>query len=211
MMRHQFYLRFGKRWLDFCLGALVLTFGFPALALVALLVRVKLGSPVLFRQERPGLRGRSFTILKFRTMTDRCDADGCLLPDAVRLTTFGRWLRSTSLDELPEFLNVLRGEMSLVGPRPLMMDYLPRYTAAQMRRHEVLPGITGLAQVSGRNAQTWEERFRLDLWYVENVSLLLDLKILFSTVKKVLVREGIQAAGHSTMPEFTGSSHSSNP
>ena len=174
----------------------------PLLALVALLVRLKLGSPVFFRQKRPGRNGRIFNLIKFRTMTDARDATGQLLPDAVRLTLFGRWLRSTSLDELPELFNVLRGEMSLVGPRPLLVEYLPRYNARQARRHEVRPGITGWVQVKGRNALSWEQKFEYDVWYVEHRSLWLDLSILFRTVWQVITRQGISAPGDATMPEF---------
>jgi lipopolysaccharide/colanic/teichoic acid biosynthesis glycosyltransferase len=193
-----------KRLFDLLLslvGLLVL-----ALPLVVLwvMVRRKLGSPVLFRQIRPGLHGRPFTMVKFRTMTDECGADGELLPDARRLTAFGRFLRASSLDELPELWNVLRGEMSLVGPRPLLMEYLPLYSPEQARRHEVRPGITGWAQVNGRNAVSWDERFRLDVWYVDHRSLWLDLRILWLTVRKVIVREGISAQGEATMPRFTG-------
>ena len=175
----------------------------PLLALT-LLVRRKLGSPVLFRQVRPGLHGQPFEMVKFRSMTDARGADGALLPDAVRLTPFGRFLRASSLDELPELWNVLKGEMSLVGPRPLLMEYLPLYSPQQARRHEVRPGITGWAQVNGRNALGWDEKFKLDVWYVDHRSLWLDIKILWLTVKKVLVREGISAAGEATMPRFTG-------
>ena len=167
-------------------------------------MRCKLGSPVLFRQVRPGLYGRPFMMVKFRTMTDERGADGALLPDAQRLTAFGHFLRASSLDELPELWNVLRGEMSLVGPRPLLMEYLPLYSPAQARRHDVRPGITGWAQVNGRNAVSWDERFALDVWYVEHCSLWLDLRILWLTVRKVLVREGISAQGEATMPRFTG-------
>lgn len=174
------------------------------LLLLACLVRVRLGSPVLFRQVRPGLHERPFMMVKFRTMTDERGADGELLPDARRLTSFGRFLRATSLDELPELWNVLRGEMSLVGPRPLLMEYLPLYSPEQARRHEVRPGITGWAQVNGRNALSWEERFKLDVWYVDHRSLWLDLRILWLTVRKVIVREGISAQGEATMPRFTG-------
>ena len=176
----------------------------PPLLLLWGLVRCKLGSPVLFRQLRPGLHGRPFRMVKFRTMTDERGADGELLPDAPRLTSFGRFLRATSLDELPELWNVLRGEMSLVGPRPLLMEYLPLYSPEQARRHEVRPGITGWAQVNGRNALSWEERFKLDIWYVDHRSLWLDLRILWLTVRKVIVREGISAQGEATMPRFTG-------
>lgn len=184
------------------LGAL-LVLALPLL-LLAGVVRYKLGSPILFRQVRPGLRGRPFKMMKFRTMTDECGADGELLPDVLRLTTFGRFLRASSLDELPELWNVLRGEMSLVGPRPLLMEYLPLYSPDQARRHEVRPGITGWAQINGRNAVSWEARFRLDVWYIDHRSLWLDLKILWLTVRKVMVREGINAQGEATMPRFTG-------
>lgn len=184
------------------LGAL-LVLALPLL-LLAGVVRYKLGSPILFRQVRPGLRGRPFKMVKFRTMTDECGADGELLPDVLRLTTFGRFLRASSLDELPELWNVLRGEMSLVGPRPLLMEYLPLYSTDQARRHEVRPGITGWAQINGRNAVSWEARFRLDVWYIDHRSLWLDLKILWLTVRKVVVREGISAQGEATMPRFTG-------
>jgi lipopolysaccharide/colanic/teichoic acid biosynthesis glycosyltransferase len=193
-----------KRSMD-VLGALLalLLLGLPLLVLVGM-VRIKLGSPALFRQVRPGLGGQPFMMVKFRTMTDERGSDGELLPDAQRLTVFGRILRASSLDELPELWNVLRGEMSLVGPRPLLMEYLPLYSAEQARRHELRPGITGWAQVNGRNAVSWEERFRLDVWYIDHCSLWLDLKILWLTVRKVVVREGISAEGEATMPRFTG-------
>jgi sugar transferase EpsL len=174
----------------------------PVLLLIALAVRLLLGSPVLFRQIRAGRRGQPFELLKFRTMTDARDAAGELLPDAERLTRFGRWLRSTSLDELPELINVLRGEMSLVGPRPLLLEYLPHYSAEQARRHEVRPGMTGWAAVRGRNALSWHQRLALDVWYVDHWSIALDLKILLITVVKVLRREGISPEGHATMPRF---------
>ena len=174
------------------------------LALLTWQVRRKLGSPAFFRQVRPGMHGQPFEMVKFRTMTDARGADGALLPDADRLTPFGRFLRASSLDELPELWNVLKGEMSLVGPRPLLMEYLPLYSPQQARRHEVRPGITGWAQVNGRNALGWDEKFKLDVWYVDHRSLWLDFKILWLTVKKVLVREGISAAGEATMPRFTG-------
>lgn len=183
------------------MGLLVLA---PVLTLIAWGVRRKLGSPVFFRQLRPGLHGKPFLLVKFRTMLDAFDKSGNQLPDAQRITPFGRFLRSTSLDELPELWNVLRGDMSLVGPRPLLMEYLPLYTPEQARRHEVRPGITGWAQVNGRNTLSWEEKFRLDVWYVDNQSLWLDLKILCLTVKRVLCRDGINAAGEATMPKFTG-------
>lgn len=175
------------------------------MALIALAVRLRIGRPVLFRQQRPGLNGQSFTILKFRTMTDRRGADGQLLPDAQRMTRFGIWLRRTSLDELPEFLNVLRGDMNLVGPRPLLVEYLPLYTPQQARRHEVRPGITGWAQVNGRNAISWDSKLALDVWYVDNRSLALDLRILAATFLKVIAREGISSPGSATSERFRGS------
>ena len=193
-----------KRLFDFLaalLGLIVLTL--PMLVLIWQIHR-KLGSPVFFRQTRPGLHGQSFEMVKFRTMTDARGPDGALLPDYERLTPFGRFLRETSLDELPELWNVLKGDMSLVGPRPLLMEYLPLYTSEQARRHEVRPGVTGWAQVNGRNAISWEEKFELDVWYVDHQSLWLDIKILWLTVKKVLVRDGISAAGEATMNKFTG-------
>ncbi|MBS9404068.1 sugar transferase [Halomonas sp. TRM85114] len=177
----------------------------PLLLIVALLVRRKLGSPVLFRQTRPGLHGKPFEMVKFRTMRDAIDAEGNPLPDDQRMTRLGHILRATSLDELPELWNVLKGDMSLVGPRPLLMEYLPLYSTEQYRRHEVRPGVTGWAQVNGRNALSWEEKFKLDVWYVDNRSLWLDLKILWLTVKKVLVRDGISADGQATMTRFEGS------
>ena len=194
-----------KRLFEFVLAALVLLlFGIP-LIFLTLQVRRKLGSPAFFRQIRPGLGGRPFEMIKFRTMTDECDSNGLMLPDADRLTHFGRFLRTTSLDELPELWNVLKGDMSLVGPRPLLMEYLPLYSVEQSRRHDVRPGITGWAQINGRNALSWEEKFRLDLWYVDNRSTWLDIKILALTVRKVMKRDGISAAGVETMPRFTGS------
>ena len=176
----------------------------PVIVVVAVLVRTRLGSPVLFSQVRPGKSGRPFRMVKFRTMTDARDATGQLLPDDVRLTRFGRFLRSTSLDELPELWNVLLGHMSLVGPRPLLMQYLPLYSDEQSRRHDVLPGLTGWAQVNGRNRTTWDERFAQDVWYVDNVSLSVDLKVLVLTVLKVVRRDGVSAEGHATMPPFQG-------
>jgi len=194
-----------KRISDIILAATaLLLLGLP-LVLLTWQVRRRLGSPVFFRQTRPGLSGESFQMIKFRTMTNARDPDGELLADADRLTPFGRFLRSTSLDELPELWNVLRGDMSLVGPRPLLMEYLPLYSPEQARRHEVRPGITGWAQVNGRNELSWDEKFKLDVWYVDNRSLWLDIKILWLTVRKVLVREGISAAGEATMTKFTGS------
>lgn len=194
-----------KRVFDIAVVVVLLMLLALPLAAIALLVRRKLGSPVIFRQKRPGLGGTIFEMMKFRTMTNARDENGCLLPDAVRLTALGRFLRSSSIDELPELWNVLKGEMSLVGPRPLLVEYLPLYSGDQARRHEVRPGITGWAQVNGRNALSWEEKFKLDVWYVDNRSFWLDLKILCLTVKKVIVREGISAAGEATMPKFTGS------
>ena len=198
------YRRFGKRLLDVTLALAALAFLLPFIGLIALLVRTQLGTPVLFRQQRPGLRGRPFTIFKFRTMTDMRDEQGNLRPDAERLTPFGRFLRGASLDELPELWNVLRGDMSLVGPRPLLMQYLERYSPEQARRHEVRPGITGWAQVNGRNALTWEQKFALDVWYVDNLSFWLDLKIIALTAWKILKREGISQPGQATMKEFMG-------
>jgi len=173
--------------------------------LVALMVRIKLNSPVLFRQSRPGLNGKIFNVYKFRTMTNECNESGNLLSDEARLTEFGKFLRSTSLDELPSLWNVLKGDMSLVGPRPLLVEYLPLYSTQQARRHEVKPGITGWAQVNGRNAISWEEKFDLDVWYVDNQSIWLDIKILWMTVKKVIVRDGISQSNHVTMDKFKGS------
>lgn len=206
LRRHRLYRRFGKRLLDLALTVpAMVVLALPCLAL-ALAVRLRLGAPVLFRQERPGLHGQVFTLFKLRTMTDATDEEGRPLPDADRLTPFGRFLRRTSLDELPELLNVLRGEMSLVGPRPLLVEYLDRYTPQQARRHEVRPGITGLAQVRGRNALSWEEKFEYDVEYVERLSLGLDLRILLLTIGHVLHGGGVSARGHSTMPRFQGSS-----
>ena len=194
-----------KRFFDFVLTAMaLLLLGIPLLFLT-LQVRRKLGSPALFRQIRPGLGGRPFEMVKFRTMTDERNSTGLLLPDADRLTPFGRFLRASSLDELPEFWNVLKGDMSLVGPRPLLMEYLPLYSTEQSRRHDVRPGITGWAQVNGRNALSWEEKFKLDLWYVDNCSVWLDIRILGLTVRKVVWRDDISAAGEATMPRFIGS------
>ncbi|MFD2427463.1 sugar transferase [Sphingobium scionense] len=194
-----------KRLLDMMIAATALILLSPLLVIVALLVRLNLGAPILFRQLRPGLHGRPFQMLKFRTMRDAYDRDGVPLADADRITGFGRFLRSTSLDELPGLWSVLKGDMSLVGPRPLLMEYLPLYSPQQARRHEVRPGITGWAQVNYRNALSWDRKFALDLWYVEHRSFMLDLKILLLTVRKVLVRDGISAAGEATMPKFTGS------
>ena len=194
-----------KRLFDVVVSACALLVLALPLLVVIWMVRRKLGSPVFFTQVRPGMHGKPFKMVKFRSMTSERGTDGELLPDAVRLTPFGRFLRSTSLDELPELWNVLKGDMSLEGPRPLLMEYLPLYSPEQARRHEVRPGITGWAQVNGRNAISWEDKFKLDVWYVDHCSLWLDIKILWLTVKKVLVREGISAAGEATMGKFTGS------
>jgi lipopolysaccharide/colanic/teichoic acid biosynthesis glycosyltransferase len=193
-----------KRVVDIVGASAALVLLSPLLALVALLVRVRMGTPVLFRQQRPGRDGAPFVMTKFRTMTDRRDSEGELLPDAERLTALGRWLRRTSIDELPELLNVVQGDMSLVGPRPLLMEYLPRYSAEQARRHEVRPGITGWAQVNGRNAVTWDEKFALDVWYVDHRSLRLDFEILAKTVSQVFSGHGVSAPGHATMAPFRG-------
>ena len=193
-----------KRILDVLVSVAALAALFPVIAVVALLIHRKLGTPVLFRQTRPGKDGKPFQMVKFRTMLDAVDAQGNSLPDSERMTAFGHFLRSTSLDELPGLWNVLKGEMSLVGPRPLLMEYLPLYSKEQYRRHDVRPGVTGWAQVNGRNAISWEEKFKLDVWYVDNRSFWLDIKILFFTVKKVLVRDGISGGGEVTMGKFTG-------
>ncbi|MFI3246991.1 MAG: sugar transferase [Ferrimonas sp.] len=196
-----------KRLFDFLVSLIALILFSPIIALVAWKIRKNLGSPVLFRQTRPGLNGHPFEMVKFRTMKDAVDAQGNLLPDAERMTPFGDKLRNSSLDELPELWNVLKGEMSLVGPRPLLMQYLPLYNKEQARRHEVRPGVTGWAQINGRNAISWEEKFNLDVWYVDNKTLWLDVKILCLTIKKVFVKEGISASDHATMPEFLGSEY----
>ncbi len=193
-----------KRAFDIAAIVLLAPLLVVVLCVLALVVRTRLGSPVFFTHVRPGLHGKPFRLIKFRSMTDARDANGALLSDGDRLTTFGRFLRASSLDELPEVMNVLAGEMSLVGPRPLLMDYLPLYTPEQARRHDVAPGITGWTQVNGRNALSWDEKFALDTWYVDNRSLVLDLQILWRTVGKVLRRDGIAAAGDATMPRFEG-------
>ena len=198
------YRSFGKRVFDLMFVIPTLILLLPLFCVIALLVCVNLGRPILFRQIRPGLHGKPFVMLKFRTMSDARDEHGELLPDAQRLTRFGVFLRKSSIDELPEIINVLKGDMSLVGPRPLLMQYLDRYTPEQARRHEVKPGITGWAQIHGRNALTWEEKFKLDVWYVDHWSLWLDIKILFITVWKIIKREGISHPGHATMEEFKG-------
>jgi lipopolysaccharide/colanic/teichoic acid biosynthesis glycosyltransferase len=205
-----FYARYGKRFLDLTVGLPAAVAIGPLMLMIAILVRVKLGSPILFRQVRPGRKGKSFILQKFRTMNDACDDQENPLSDELRLTPLGKFLRKTSFDELPELWNVLMGDMSLVGPRPLLMKYLARYTPEQARRHEVKPGITGWAQVNGRNAISWEEKFALDVWYVENQSFLLDLKILAMTVRKVFQGEGISAPGDATMPEFQGTRNGEN-
>jgi len=187
-----FYRRYGKRLIDIVLSLCAIVLLSPLMLVIALLVRIKLGSPVIFKQERPGLNEKIFTLYKFRTMTDERDENGRLLPDAQRLTKFGRWLRSTSLDELPELFNILKGDMSIVGPRPLLVEYLSLYDDQQRRRHEVRPGLTGLAQVSGRNSIEWEDKFRLDIDYVDSMCLATDLKIMLMTVRKVLARESIE-------------------
>lgn len=198
------YKRFVKRCLDFLLSLAALIILSPVLLLVAILVRCKLGSPILFKQERPGLHEKIFCMYKFRTMTDAKDADGNLLPDEVRLTKFGKLLRSTSLDELPELFNILKGDMAIVGPRPLLVQYLSRYNERQRHRHDVRPGFTGLAQVNGRNSISWQEKFEWDVRYVENVSFLMDLRIIAKTVKVVLKRDGISSETSATMEEFRG-------
>lgn len=194
-----------KRLMDIGISVTALLLLLPLLAIVALLIRYKLGSPILFSQARPGLDGQPFRMVKFRTMTDARDAAGNLLPDTDRLPTFGRWLRASSFDELPELWNVLKGDMSIVGPRPLLMQYLPLYSSEQARRHLVRPGLTGWAQINGRNALTWDEKFMLDGWYVDNRSLWIDIKIICMTALKVLRRDGINAASDMTMPVFIGS------
>ncbi|MFJ7934423.1 sugar transferase [Sporosarcina sp. NPDC096371] len=193
-----------KRVFDFIVSLLALLILSPIIGVTALLIRTKIGSPVLFKQQRPGFKGESFYVYKFRSMTDERDNDGELLPDEVRLTSFGKVVRKLSLDELPQLWNVLKGDMSFVGPRPLLMEYLPLYNERQKRRHNVRPGITGWAQVNGRNAISWEEKFELDVWYVENRSFWLDIKILFMTVLKVFKSEGISQDGQATMTKFQG-------
>lgn len=194
-----------KRFFDLMISVSVLCLTLPLFLFGAVVVFFAMGRPIFFRQQRPGLKGDPFMLYKFRTMRDASDSSGCALPDAERLTGWGKLLRRTSIDELPQLINVLKGDMSIVGPRPLLMEYLPLYSSQQMRRHDVKPGITGWAQVNGRNALRWEERFALDIWYVDNHSLWLDMKILLLTLKKVVVKEGISAAGEATMSKFTGS------
>jgi len=195
-----------KRLIDISFSLIGLLLLAGPITVIAFLVRFNIGAPVLFYQIRPGLRGKNFRMIKFRTMTEARGADGELLEDSVRLTSFGRMLRSTSLDELPELWNVLLGNMSLVGPRPLLVEYMPLYSEEQARRHEVRPGLTGWAQVNGRNTISWDEKFKLDVWYVDNNNIILDFKILWMTVRRVILREGISATGEATMPRFTGSS-----
>ncbi len=199
------YRRYFKRPLDLVLSLAAIIILSPILLLIALLVRINLGSPVIFKQQRPGMNEKIFTLYKFRTMTDERDEKGELLPDEVRLTDFGKFLRASSLDELPELFNILKGDMSIVGPRPLLIEYLPLYNGHQRRRHEVRPGLTGWAQVNGRNAISWEEKFNYDVEYVDNLSFFLDVKIIFLTIMKVLKREGINQEGRATMEPFRGS------
>lgn len=193
-----------KRLFDLVISVVALVLFAPVIALLVLAIRYNMGSPVFFRQMRPGLNGKPFEMIKFRTMRDAKDANGVPLPDAARLTKFGQFLRSTSLDELPELWNVVKGDMSLVGPRPLLMEYLALYSPEQARRHDVRPGVTGYAQVNGRNSLSWDEKFKLDVWYVDNQSFWLDISILWMTVAKVLARDGISANGEATMTKFTG-------
>lgn len=204
MHKKGFYEKFLKRPMDFFLSFIALIALSPVLLVVTILVRIKLGSPIIFKQPRPGLNERVFNLYKFRTMTNQKDKNGNLLPDEVRLTKFGKFLRSTSLDELPSLINIIKGDLSIVGPRPLLVQYLPLYNKEQRRRHEVRPGLTGLAQVNGRNAIGWEERFKYDINYVFRVSLLGDLRIIFKTIKKVFIRDGISSDTSPTMEHFTG-------
>ena len=199
------YSRIGKRMLDLLITVPGILFLSPLMLLIAIFIRCTQGSPIIYCQKRPGQQGKAFEIYKFCSMSSCCDENGCLLPDSQRLTRLGKFLRSTSLDELPELINVIKGDMSLVGPRPLLMQYLDRYTPEQARRHEVKPGITGWAQVNGRNAITWEDKFKLDVWYVDNMSLWLDLKIIAMTLWKIIRREGISQPGHATVEYFQGS------
>lgn len=204
--KQSFYNKFIKRPQDIILSLAALIVLSPVIVIVTLLVRSKLGSPVLFAQERPGLNEKIFKMYKFRTMTDEKDEDGNLLPDGVRLTKFGKWLRATSLDELPELFNILKGDMSVVGPRPLLVQYLPLYNAFQKKRHQVRPGLTGLAQVNGRNAISWSDKFKLDVTYVNHITFISDWKIIFLTVKQVFIKEGISSETSATMELFTGNS-----
>ena len=209
MKKKGLYEKYFKRALDFILSLLGIIILSPVLLIIAILVRVKLGSPIIFKQQRPGLNEKIFTMYKFRTMTDEKDKDGNLLPDKYRLTSFGKFLRSTSLDELPELFNILKGDMSIIGPRPLLVKYLPLYNEKQRRRHEVRPGLSGLAQVSGRNSISWEERFNLDIEYIENITLIKDIEIILLTIKKVLLREGVTSTRSVTMEPFVGSKQGS--
>lgn len=209
MKKKGLYEKYFKRVLDFILSLLGIIILSPVLLIIAILVRVKLGSPIIFKQQRPGLNEKIFTMYKFRTMTDEKDKDGNLLPDKYRLTSFGKFLRSTSLDELPELFNILKGDMSIIGPRPLLVKYLPLYNEKQRRRHEVRPGLSGLAQVSGRNSISWEERFNLDIEYIENITLIKDIEIILLTIKKVLLREGVTSTRSVTMEPFVGSKQGS--
>jgi len=204
-----FYRKYGKRIMDLILSLIAIVVLSPVLLIVAILVRIKLGSPIIFKQKRPGLNEKIFTLYKFRTMTDEKDEKGELLPDSIRLTKFGKFLRSTSLDELPELFNIIKGDMSIVGPRPLLVQYLPLYNEHQKHRHDVRPGLTGLAQVNGRNAISWEEKFKLDVEYVNNVSFHLDWKIILLTLKKVIIREGINSETSVTMEPFKGNTRES--
>lgn len=212
-MEHKvgFYEKYIKRLLDFTLSFLALIILSPVLLVTALLVRIKLGSPIIFHQERPGKSEKIFRLYKFRSMTEECDENGNLLPDDQRLTRFGQFLRSTSLDELPELLNILRGDMSIVGPRPLLVKYLPLYNEEQRHRHDVRPGLTGWAQVHGRNLLSWEDKFKYDVWYAEHISFLTDVHVVFLTVKCIFMREGISAEGSATMEAFTGSPINNEP
>ena len=202
--KRSFYDKYIKRSIDFILSLVAIIILSPVLAIVALLVRIKLGGPVIFKQQRPGLNEMIFTMYKFRTMTDERDADGNLLPDEVRLTKFGKALRATSLDELPELFNILEGDMAIVGPRPLLVQYLPLYNAQQKKRHCVRPGITGYAQINGRNSISWEEKFDYDIYYVANIAITLDIRILFKTFKTVIKRDGINSESDATMEDFKG-------
>ncbi len=202
--KQSFYDKYVKRSIDAILSLVAIIILSPVLAIVALLVRIKLGGPVIFKQQRPGLNEKIFTMYKFRTMTDERDADGNLLPDEVRLTKFGKALRATSLDELPELFNILKGDMAIVGPRPLLVQYLPLYNAQQKKRHCVRPGITGYAQINGRNSISWEEKFDYDIYYVANIAITLDISILFKTFKTVIKRDGINSESDATMEDFKG-------
>lgn len=200
----RFYEKYMKRFFDFVLSCIAIIFLSPVMLITALLVRIKLGSPIIFKQERPGKNEKIFSMYKFRTMTDERDEEGNLLPDEIRLTRFGKLLRSTSLDELPELFNILKGDMSIIGPRPLLVEYLPRYNEEQRHRHDVRPGLSGLAQVNGRNAISWEEKFQYDVQYVRNISFVGDCRIILQTIKNVIKRDGISAEGSATMEKFQG-------